>query len=243
MINRELYKGYFTQDDMSKWQCPACNSGSLQVIQDKFLQEHNSETEINYHEDWFHAPEMITYTFTALLFCTNPRCKEVVTCSGTGCVEREQDSHEDSRYIEYFKPFFFYPSLNIFQIPEKTPEKVKQSIRGSFSLLFKSSSAAANKIRSALECLLIKIDRKQANEMTLHRRIELLGEEHQKIKDFCLAVKWLGNAGSHCNDNMTIDDVFDGYDILSFILEELYDNKHEKLTAMAETINENRGVR
>ena len=34
MIKRELYKGYFTQMDMSKWQCPTCNSGSLQAIQD-----------------------------------------------------------------------------------------------------------------------------------------------------------------------------------------------------------------
>jgi hypothetical protein len=97
MIKRELYKEYFTQDDMSRWQCPTCNSGSLQVMQDKFLKKYDSATAINYHEDWFERPEMIVYTFAALLSCTNPSCKEVISCSGTGCIEQEQYSYNDSR--------------------------------------------------------------------------------------------------------------------------------------------------
>jgi len=243
MIDRKLYEGYFTKEDMSKWQCPTCNSSALKVVEEQFIQKHNSETEINYHEDWFNAPEMIVYTFTALLSCTNPQCKEVVACSGTAGVEREQYSYEDSQYVEYFKPYFFYPSLNIFQIPEKTPDNVKNSIVTSFSLLFSNTSAAANKIRSALECLLIEIDSTQPDGITLHRRIKLLTDEYQKIQEFCFAVKWLGNAGSHCEDNMTMNDVFDGYDILLFVLEELYDNKHERLSAIVETINENKGIK
>ncbi len=250
MINRELYKGYFTQEDMSKWHCPTCNSGSLQVIEDKFIQQHNSETEINYHEDWFQAPEMIIYTFTSLLSCTNPTCKEVVTCSGTGCVEREQYSFEESRYVEYFKPIFFYPSLNIFKIPEKTPENVAKSIVNSFTIVFTNQLAAANQIRIALECLLthLKVNRyritrgRKQQRLVLHERIGLLQPKYQKIKDICLAIKWLGNAGSHCDDEMTFDDVFDGYDMLSFVLEELYDNKHEHVKKLAKKINDKKGV-
>ncbi|QOY52312.1 DUF4145 domain-containing protein [Candidatus Sulfurimonas baltica] len=249
MINRELYKGYFTHDDMSKWQCPTCNSGSLQVIQDKFLKQHNSETEINYHENWFQAPEMITYTFTALLSCTNPSCKEVVTCSGTGGVEREQYSYDDYRHVEYFKPVFFYPPLNIFQIPEKTPENVQNSIKSSFSLVFNNKSSAANQVRIAIECLLTHLKIKnyhtsggRRNKLSLHKRIGLLPTKYQKIKDICLAIKWLGNAGSHCDDDITLDDVFNGYDMLSFVLEELYDNKHTHVTKLAKKINAKKGV-
>ena len=125
MINRDLYKGYFTKEQLSQWQCPTCNSSVLQINNEKFLMEHNSATEINYNEDWFDAPEMITNTFTTLLSCSNSSCKEVVTCSGTACIEEEYHSYygrEEREYVEYFKPYFFYPSLRIFHIPDDTPD-------------------------------------------------------------------------------------------------------------------------
>jgi len=249
MIDRKLYEGYFTKEEMSKWQCPTCNSSALKVVEEQFIQKHNSTTEINYHEDWFDAPEMIVYTFTALLSCTNPQCKEVVACSGTGGVEREQYSYDDYKYVEYFKPYFFYPSLNIFQIPEKTPDNVKNSIKSSFSLVFTNKSSAANQVRISIECLLTHLKVKQHHtnggkrkRLALHRRIELLPIRYQKIKDICFAIKWLGNAGSHCDDEMTFDDVFNGYDMLSFILEELYDNKHTHVQKLAKKINAKKGV-
>jgi len=249
MINRGLYKNWVTKEGMSKWQCPTCNSSSLQVIEDKFIQQHNSETETNYNEDWFQAPEMITYTFTTLLSCANKDCREVITCSGTGSVEREQYTYDDYKYVEYYKPFFFYPPLQIFKIPVKTPDDVKKSILSSFSLVFDNKSAAANQVRTSIECLLTHLKIKKNNisggkrkKLNLHRRIELLPIKYQKIKDICLAIKWLGNAGSHCDDEMSFDDVFDGYDMLSFILEELYDNKHIQVTKLAKRINAKKGI-
>jgi len=166
MIDRKLYQGYFTKEDMSKWQCPTCNSSALKVVEEQFIEKYNSATEINYHEDWFDAPEMIVYTFTALLSCTNPQCKEVVACSGVGCVKEEYYSYygrDKRKYTKYYKPYFFYPALNIFQIPEKTPENVKESIRSSFSLIFTNPPSAANQIRIALECLLTALGIKRFN--------------------------------------------------------------------------------
>lgn len=252
IIDRKLYTGYFTKEDMSKWQCPTCKSSALKVVEEQFIEKHNSATEINYHEDWFDAPEMIVYTFTALLSCTNPQCKEVVACSGTGCVEEEYYSYygrDERRYVEYYKPYFLYPALHIFQIPEKTPDNVQESIIVSFSLVFSNPASSANQIRIAIECLLTHLEVKQyhtvrgkRNKLTLHRRIELLPEKYKKIKEVCLAIKWLGNAGSHCEDKITFDDVFDGYDMLSFILEELYDNKHSHVKKLAKKINAKKGV-
>lgn len=250
MINRDLYKGYFTQDDILKWQCPTCNSGSLKAIKEKFLQEHNSETAINYHEDWFEVPEMITYTFTALLSCTNPNCKEIVSCSGTGHVEQEQYTYDDFKYVEYFKPFFFYPALNIFQIPKKTPDNVTTSIKSSFSLLFTNKSASANQIRIALEDLLthLKVNRTYINShrkrksYTLHARIELLPAKYSHIKELCLAIKWLGNSGSHSDEELSFDNIFDGYDMLSFVLNELYDSQEKHAKKLAKIINLKKGV-
>ncbi len=253
MINRGLYKGWFTQENMLKWQCPTCNSSSLHVIQDKFIQQHNSATEINYNEDWFDAPEMIVYTFTALLSCTNPTCKEVVACSGTGSVETEHyhryDGEYDRRYIDYFKPYFFYPSLQIFLIPEDTPKDVKEAIQSSFSIVFSNKLAAANQIRVALECLLTHLgvkrftnSRGKRHRLKLHDRILHLSPKFQHIKDLCLAIKWLGNSGSHCGDEMTFDNVFDGYDMLSFLLDEVYANRKAHAEKLAKKINAKKGV-
>lgn len=66
MIDRKLYKGYFTQEDMSKWHCPTCNSGSLQVIEDKFILQHDSATKINYHKDGFDGYEMLSFILEEL---------------------------------------------------------------------------------------------------------------------------------------------------------------------------------
>ncbi|CAA6826708.1 MAG: Unknown protein [uncultured Sulfurovum sp.] len=53
MIDRKLYLSYFTLEDINKWKCPTCRSGLLQVSTDKFMNEYNSETAINYDEDYF----------------------------------------------------------------------------------------------------------------------------------------------------------------------------------------------
>ncbi|CAA6826711.1 MAG: Unknown protein [uncultured Sulfurovum sp.] len=192
---------------------------------------------------------MIEYTFTTLLTCSNQRCKEVVTCLGRGYVKTKYGRNNDIEYIEYFKPIFFYPALQIFDIPVKTPEEVKAHIHSSFSLFFNNPSAAANQIRIALECLLTHMKIKRYNisngkqrRLNLHQRIELLPAKYQHVKDLFFAIKWLGNSGSHCGDKITMDNVFDGYDMLSFLLEELYENRQTHAKKLAKKINDNKGV-
>ncbi len=255
MIDRKLYKGYFLREEMSGWMCPTCNKGTLQMEKDKFIFEDNSTTKQYRHHEDFNIPYDIVYTYTALLTCTNPKCKEVVTNSGTGCVDvvgqtLSPDGYPDTEYGDHFQPRYFYPPIHIFVIPKNTPDNVKDSIISSFSFVFTNKSASANQVRIALECLLthLKINRyritrnRKKKRLLLHERIELLPEKYQKIKEVCLAIKWLGNAGSHCDDKMTFDDIFDGYDMLSFILEELYDNKHVHVKKLAKKINDKKGV-
>jgi len=252
MIDRKLYKKSFTKDSLPSWQCPTCNSGILTVKEKEFIYANSAETTAIIKEDFF-EPEMAKLTFTALLKCSNPKCVETVTCSGFGRVKEKEYytefGHPESVYINYFKPLFFYPPLHIFIIPKDTPEDVKEAIVSSFSLAFNNHSAAANQIRIALECLLTHLKIKRFNikngkrrRLNLHQRIELLPVKYQKIKDVCLAIKWLGNAGSHCDDTMSFDDLFDGYDMLSFVLEELYTNKHKFVKRIAKRINEKKGV-
>jgi hypothetical protein len=254
MIDRKLYEGWFFKNEMNSWRCPRCNSGTLNLENDKFLMEENATTKQFFHHEDFNIPYDLEFTYTAMLICTNPKCQEVVVSTGKGGMgvineTITPEGYIDTQYDNIFKPVFFHPPLHIFRIPEDTPENIKQAIISSFSLAFNNHSAAANQIRIALECLLthLKVKRFETirgkrKRLNLHQRIELLPVKHKNIKEVCLAIKWLGNAGSHCDDKMSFDDVFDGYDMLSFVLEELYDNKHEHVKKLAKRINEKKGV-
>lgn len=242
MINRELYRGHFLRKGMTKLHCPTCCDCLLQILPSNIKIEDDSATKKYSCKRWFYFTEHTRTIFGALLTCTNPNCKEVVSCSGTGVVKCEQEHEEgESEYIEYFKPLFFYPPLNIFKIPDETPADVANSIRSSFSLVFSNPAAAANQMRISLEYLLTHLGIIK-EKLCLHERINLLTEKHQTIKDKCLAIKWLGNEGSHRYDKISFDDVCDGYDIFSFVLEELYDNEYNHIKEVTKKINTKKGI-
>jgi len=251
MIDRDLYKKNFMQYNILNWRCPICRS-NLQIENDKFLYDENYEVKILSEKEKLELLETNTLKYTAFLKCLNKDCQEVIISSGSGFVKEEfYDTREGGYYslVNYFTPKFFYPPLHIFKIPKDTPKDVSEAIISSFSFIFSNQSAAANQIRIALECLLthLKVNRfktvkRKRKRLNLHPRIGLLSSKYQKIIDVCLAIKWLGNAGSHCDDKMNFDDVFDGYDMLLFVLEELYDNKHEHVKKIAKSINEKKGI-
>ena len=129
------------------------------------------------------------------------------------------------------------------------PRSSKKSLNESFKLFFVSPSAAANGVRIALEELLteLKIERYTLNRkgeeirLTLGQRIDKLPDEYSHVQEMMNAVKWLGNAGSHSNDEIKIDDVMDAYELTEHILEEIYEESKERIEAIARKINENKG--
>jgi len=70
----------------------------------------------------------------------------------------------------------------------------------------------------------------------------LLATKYDGHKEICSAIKWLGNAGSHCEEELDIDNIFDGYDMLSFLLDEIYNNRHHHVKKLAKNINAKKGV-
>lgn len=253
MIDRKIYRKSFTQDNLPNWKCPTCNNSILSINENNIINKNNSFTEINQNKDGF-EPEMASFIFTVIFSCNNPKCKEVVSCCGSGYWEEEPyDDYETMEqrleYVSYFTPHYFYPPLHFFEIPEKTPEDVSNAIIQSFSLFFTNKSSSANQIRVALECLLTHLKIKRFNivkgkqiKLNLHKRIDLLPSKYQHIKDLCFAIKWLGNSGSHCDEELTSNNVFDGYDMLSVLLEDLYNNRQEHAKKLANKINTKKGV-
>ena len=66
-------------------------------------------------------------------------------------------------------------------------------------------------------------------------------QKYAHLKELLLAIKWLGNAGSHASTPLSLDDVFDAYEILEVVLNDLYENKVEFARKLAKDINKNRG--
>lgn len=250
-MDRKIYKLPFNKVGVSKFHCPSCGKGLLKIKKDTFhFQETKGSTKAHQHEAW--EPEWIDYIYSCLFECTNSACKDIVSSSGVGSVEQhyfhDEEGRPDYDYSDYFRPNFFTPHLKVFELPKETPEPVIEEIEKSFSLLFSDPSSSANHIRVALEHLLthLKIKRFSTSNskrkyLVLHKRIELLPRKYDHIKDIFFAVKWLGNAGSHSNHEVSLDDVLDSYELMLELLTEIFANNRTRAKFLAKKINKKKG--
>lgn len=250
-MNRKAYKLPFTEKGLLRWMCPSCGKGLLRIKKNTFHAEETKDSKrIHSHEAW--DPSWIKYVYSCLLECTIPACKDTVANSGTGSVDFDIEYDEKGSayqtWKDYFNPKHFSPHLKIFICPKGTPDNVSEEIDKSFSLFFNDASSAANHIRIAIEDLLthLKIKRyvlkvKKRTFLSLHRRIELLPAKYKHLQDLFFAAKWLGNAGSHSDRVVTIDDVLDAYEIMEEILQDLFIKKTKRVKSIAKKINKAKG--
>lgn len=144
-----------------------------------------------------------------------------------------QASHSEREYRDIFFPKYFYPTLSFFNIPNGTPEDIKSTIIEAFSLTPNSPSAAANKIRVAVEILATEFGvlskRPNGSFIPLDQRIRNITDHGNRLyehKDLMLAIKYIGNAGSHEEDVISLDELFDSFQIIEELLKSLYAEKN-----------------
>ncbi|AIS02599.1 hypothetical protein SGLAU_33355 (plasmid) [Streptomyces glaucescens] len=80
--------------------------------------------------------------------------------------------------------------------------------------------------------------------LSLHRRIERFKTAKptfSKAADLLLAVKWIGNVGSH-GSVIRVLDVLDAVDILDRIIQQLYDTSPARIERKAEEIIARKGL-
>ncbi|WP_316880401.1 DUF4145 domain-containing protein [Ralstonia wenshanensis] len=155
---------------------------------------------------------------------------------------------------EVLQPKFFTPCLILVDVPKKCPDSVRLQLMDSFALFFADPGAAVNSVRAAVEALLsdvgvkrYKIVGKSANGkgrrrgISLHERLSLLPNKYQHLGEMLLAVKWLGNAGSHDGEPVGAAEILVAYAFIEHILSEIYEGKVNKLRASAKLINKNKG--
>lgn len=247
-VNRKLWKEPLTNNYVPNWHCSACAGGYLKHKPGSlhFLETSESR-KAHHHEAW--DQDWIEYRFSALLVCNNEHCQGPVAVAGCGRVEMVQTSHNgDVQCMEFFYPQHMSPSPPIIAVSMEYPEPIVYELQKAFIASWGDFPLAGNQIRSAVERLLdflkepeTKLSKPGKREpLTLHTRIASLATRDKELSESLLAVKWLGNVGSH-SDELSREDIFDAFDILDLILSDLFVSHRARVKKLVSSINENKG--
>lgn len=245
-MNREFWKNIsFTNENPQHFPCPKCSSGIL-IPKEKmtvFITEGGREMEK------FGYPYGIEHIFSGILTCKNNNCKELISIGGIclkdiAYAEELPDGQMVEKRCSQYEPKYFYPNLKIFNLKNEIPDNVRTQINLSFSHFYNDLSSCANKIRIAIELILndlkaSKWRRTNKNKIhyftDLHSRIEHFATKNKEVSNQLLALKIIGNEGSHIGD-LTINDILDAYEILEQLIEFAYIKNRKRISALVDEI-------
>lgn len=234
----------FNSDKIPSILCPNCHKGKLQ-IKDTFISAQTKHSKEKYDSECFSETDY-EEKFCGMLECDNNTCKEIITVVGTmflDPISRYEDGMSYTEWRPFFKPEYFAPQLDIFELKKKYPLKVRNALINSFKLFFADNESCANKIRIVVEVLLdeLKIPRtynknNKRKNYFLHKRIELFQSKEQDLGALMLSIKWIGNYGSHI-DKLSKSDLIDAFIFLQSVLDKLYDDRNKELLKLSSMIN------
>lgn len=250
-MNRSLWKSEFSKSGPLPWPCPFCHAARPKILP-KTVAEGETRESLQAHDEEAWEPEWIDGRFSLLASCDE--CKGAVGVIGRYRITDDRYLSPSGELVDewghHYTPLWFSDAPAIIPIPEKTPADVSSEISASFQVYWGDRASCANRIRSAVECLLTheRVPKTSKNAqgkrsfLSLHRRIELFEAKQSDLANKLMAIKWVGNAGSH-SSALTADDLLDGYEILGFVLEEMFVRRSEHVARLARTINRRRAPR
>lgn len=197
------------------------------------------------------APFECESVFSLFLECKNSECHEKVAVSGKElqqCINSRVSAYET---VSVYKILNCLPAIYLFPLPEACEEEVERHMVQSFSHFWNDPSAAGNSLRCAIEALMdfLKIRQKRRTQkgkiqrLTLHDRIEEWKKKNLKneeLSNFLLAIKWIGNAGSH-KTTLSKKDLIDAYELAEHVFSEVFDNRTKSLMKLAKLVNQKKG--
>ena len=253
-LNRDTLRPYVTVDNIPEWLCPYCGRESLKGEKSNFKSFELVESKAaRSHDSW--EPDWVEGTFCGLLKCSNRKCQEQIIVSGLMKAEYGYDDELPFPiHREILHPHFFVPTIPLFKISRDVPKQIIDAVSEVFSIFWHDKASCGNKIRRVVELIIddrkvtkTYLDKKRKRrEYTLHARIELFGKrgktiQEQKSAELLMAIKWIGNSGSHSNAVLQQNDILDGLEILSHILELLYDKEHLRIYKLSKKYNKSKG--
>lgn len=237
------YRKHIYKKHVPSLTCPYCRKSTLQNHNEiRSIETKRSEVRRGeYHLDIGYETEIY---FSGFLSCG--LCEEKTAVIGVGWVECEGEGCENplldkTEYFTAYMPKYFYPTVQLFEVPEKTPEAVKKALNESFSIAWADFSGTANKLRKTIEQLICSVAPNLVGN-SLHSKIKNLEaiSEYKDISIMLMAIKWLGNKGSHASVELQEYDIAFAFNVIEKILNNLYVEKVDFIKISSE-INEKRG--
>lgn len=228
-----------------EWPCPECGQKTLLIDKASFKRESLLKCRRAHGEDWFDA-EMDETVFSCMAHCSRANCGEVVVCIGKGGWGQNWDyQNNEAEYYSWHKPLSFVPTLHPFALPGECPEEIAGPVTASFSVYLSQSGSAANLIRISVERILTAIGVPEHNNkqkrISLHQRIELLDGQYGHYKDTLMAIKFLGNAGSHTYDEVTTGDIEAAFEIMEYVVNDLFSGRKESIAVLTRRLHDKFG--
>lgn len=160
----------------------------------------------------------------------------------------DHDEEHGWGFADGLEPSFFEPATPLIQIPKTCPKEVGDDVVDASRLYWTSPPSAGNRLRAGLERLMdnLGIPKKAKNKkgkfdtLSLHARLERFAKKRPDVGSHLLAIKWLGNSGSHSSE-FTANDALDAFELLALALEEIYDEKSAKLKKLTAAIIKKKG--
>lgn len=228
-----------------EWPCPACAQKTLVIDKETFHAKSLLESRQIQSEEWF-EPEMDEKVFSCMAHCSRANCNEVVVCIGKGgCWEEWNDEMSNRDYVAWYKPMSFVPTLHPFALPGECPEEIAGPVTASFSVYLSQPGSAANLIRISVERMLTAIGipehGNKGKRIYLHQRIELLDGQYAPYKDTLMAIKFLGNAGSHTYDEVFFFKQKTAYEIMEYVVNDLFSGRKESIAVLTRRLHDKFG--
>lgn len=248
--NNDHWKTHFSS--FPNWVCPYCQNSVVNASKDDIITRETPNSKIAHdHEAWDF--EWIDLRFCAFLNCQDSNCGETIVASGTARIEHDHYAGpfgREEEFVTIYRIETIVPGPSIFPIKDCVPEDISDHLREIFSLFWVSPSASINRLRVCLEDLLTqqKVRRFSSkggkrNVIQLHDRIIAFSKKNDAAANSLLALKWIGNSGSHGGkrNNTTRDQVLEAMDIFEHALDQIYDRTGVSIAKKVKKINAKRG--
>jgi hypothetical protein len=227
--------------------CPVCRAASLEPTIDKFedidtlnmMTVDDPEFEFTSFGGFFHG----------VISCPRSPCGNKSVVAGRWELDPSplppddsMKSYDSEAYINYYITYIF-PTLRLMEYPIGVPDKIKDPVAAAELVLLSDASAAANRIRIAIEALLDcqgvrKCPPGKRSRLTTDARIGQFRQKNSAAASFLMAVKWIGNAGSHDREIVPLESVLEGFELFARAVELIYDPHEKALERRAAIINQ-----